>query len=64
MLITAASAGDEYTVTLAWSRYGVKIFNQGDYDGRTAVHLAAASGEVSVEQRHPYHFPTDDEFRA
>ena len=43
-LLMAASAGDETALKCAYQQ-GVDM-NLGDYDGRTALHLAAAEGHI------------------
>ena len=69
--ITAASEGDKEEVQ-AFLDFGTVDLNQGDYDGRTALHLAASEGhseivsmlckagaDVNVEDRWG-HRPLDD----
>ena len=47
-LIHAASLGDLFTCRLIVKRGGISILNQGDYDGRTPLHLACSENQVQV----------------
>jgi ankyrin repeat protein len=48
--ITAASEGDVDEVE-AFLQHGSMDINQGDYDGRTALHLAAGEGHIEIVKR-------------
>lgn len=48
VLIDAAAAGDLRQIELSYNMFGAALLNKGDYDGRTALHLAAVEGQVGV----------------
>merc|ERR1711964_216612 len=47
-LLTAAANGNVTTVKHVWSMAGIEAINNGDYDGRTALHVACENGHVNV----------------
>ena len=47
-IIHAASTGDVKGIEHLINLGGVDLLNRGDYDGRTALHLACAEGNIEV----------------
>ena len=47
-LIESAFRGDLRSFTLQYNLSGTNLVNSGDYDGRTALHLAATEGHISI----------------
>merc|ERR1719223_137590 len=47
-IIEAAAGGDSTEFRRLCALHGPGFVNQGDYDGRTALHLAAAEGQVAI----------------
>ena len=48
ILILAAANGDKKTCERMYNLRGVEFLNLPDYDGRTAMHLAAVEGQVEI----------------
>merc|ERR1711964_853734 len=47
-VINAASHGDLRSIKNFYQLGGAELLNMGDYDGRTAMHLACAEGQAAI----------------